>query len=135
MWKSYAQPSEIVGTVIEAQSRLPLTGVTVRFQGETSTSSTSTDESGRFVLKASESAGNLSSSLVAYLGREVVYPGVSLQTIALTKENTALDEVVVVGYGTVRKLDLTGSVVLVKDDEIAKVPSANIIESIQGKMP
>src|SRR5690606_35260343 len=95
----------------------------------------STDESGRFVLKASESAGNLSSSLVAYLAREVVYPGVSLQTIALTKENTALDEVVVVGYGTVRKLDLTGSVVLVKDDEIAKVPSANIIESIQGKMP
>lgn len=130
MWKSYAQPSEIVGTVIEAQSKLPLTGVTVRFQGETSTSSTSTDESGRFVLKASESAGNLSSSLVAYLAREVVYPGVSLQTIALTKENTALDEVVVVGYGTVRKLDLTGSVVLVKDDEIAKVPSANIIESI-----
>src|SRR5690606_15286589 len=135
MWKSYAQPSEIVGTVIEAQSKLPLTGVTVRFQGETSTSSTSTDESGRFVLKASGSAGNLSSSLVAYLAREVVYPGVSLQTIALTKENTALDEVVVVGYGTVRKLDLTGSVVLVKDDEIAKVPSANIIESIQGKMP
>ena len=130
MWKSYAQPSEIVGTVIEAQSKLPLTGVTVRFQGETSTSSTSTDESGRFVLKTSESAGNLSSSLVAYLAREVVYPGVSLQTIALTKENTALDEVVVVGYGTVRKLDLTGSVVLVKDDEIAKVPSANIIESI-----
>lgn len=135
MWKSYAQPSEIVGSVIEAQSKLPLTGVTVRFQGETSTSSSSTDESGRFVLKASESAGNLSSSLVAYLAREVVYPGVSLQTIALTKENTALDEVVVVGYGTVRKLDLTGSVVLVKDDEIAKVPSANIIESIQGKMP
>ena len=135
MWKSYAQPSEIVGTVIEAQSKVPLTGVTVRFQGETSTSSTSTDESGRFVLKASESAGNLSFSLVGYLAREVVYPGVSLQTIALTKENTALDEVVVVGYGTVRKRDLTGSVVSVKGDEIAKVPSANIIESIQGKMP
>ena len=135
MWKSYAQPSEIVGTVIEAQSKVPLTGVTVRFQGETSTSSTSTDESGRFVLKASESAGNLSFSLVGYLAREVVYPGVSLQTIALTKENTALDEVVVVGYGTVRKRDLTGSVVSVKGDEIAKVPSANIIESIQGKVP
>lgn len=135
MWKSYAQPSEIVGTVIEAQSKLPLAGVTVRFQGETSASSTSTDESGRFVLKASESAGNLSFSLVGYLAREVVYPGVSLQTIALTKENTALDEVVVVGYGTVRKRDLTGSVVSVKGDEIAKVPSANIIESIQGKVP
>ncbi|MCC2600660.1 SusC/RagA family TonB-linked outer membrane protein [Sphingobacterium sp. FBM7-1] len=135
MWKSYAQPSEIVGTVIEAQSKLPLAGVTVRFQGETSTSSTSTDESGRFVLKASEAAGNLSFSLVGYLAREVVYPGVSLQTIALTKENTALDEVVVVGYGTVRKRDLTGSVVSVKGDEIAKVPSANIIESIQGKVP
>ena len=135
MWKSYAQPSEIVGTVIEAQSKVPLTGVTVRFQGETSTSSTSTDESGRFVLKASEAAGNLSFSLVGYLAREVVYPGVSLQTIALTKENTALDEVVVVGYGTVRKRDLTGSVVSVKGDEIAKVPSANIIESIQGKVP
>ena len=40
-----------------------------------------------------------------------------------------------ISYGTVRKLDLTGSVVLVKDDEIAKVPFANIIESIQGKMP
>ena len=135
MWKSYAQPSEIVGTVIEAESKLPLAGVTVRFQGETSISSTSTDESGRFVLKASESAGNLSFSLVGYLAREVMYPGVSLQTIALTKENTALDEVVVVGYGTVRKRDLTGSVVSVKGDEIAKVPSANIIESIQGKVP
>lgn len=135
MWKSYAQPSEITGTVIEAQSKLPLAGVTVRFQGETSTSSTSTDESGRFLLKIGEATGDLSFSLVGYLAREVIYPGVSLQTIALTKENTALDEVVVVGYGTVRKRDLTGSVVSVKGDEIAKVPSANIIESIQGKVP
>src|SRR5690606_37798344 len=113
MSKSYAQPSEIVGTVIEGESKLPRAGVPVRYHGEARITSTSTAESGRFVLKASESAGNLSFSLVGYLAGEVMYPAVSLQTIALTKDNTALDEVVVVGYGTVRKRDLTGSVVSV----------------------
>src|SRR5690606_24620942 len=98
-------------------------------------SSTSTVDSGRFVLKASESAGNLSFSLVGYLAREVGYPGVSLQTVALTKEDTAVDEVVVVVYGTVSNRDLAGSGAPEMWDEIAKVPSANILESIQGKVP
>ena len=135
VWKSYAQQTEITGTVVEALSKTSLEGVTVRFEGEASEASTSTDESGQFRLTISETTGKVKFTLVGYVPSQVEYSGTALSTVVLTKENTSLDEVVVIGYGTVKKRDLTGSVVSVKGEEIAKVPSANIIESIQGKVP
>lgn len=133
--KVHAQEATITGKVVDAEEQQPLVGVTVRFVGSQTNLSTSTDEAGHFSIATKDESGKLMFTLVGYLSKEVPYKGEQSLTTSLEKEETSLDEVVVVGYGTVKKRDLTGSVVSIKGDEIAKVPSTNIIESVQGKIP
>ena len=128
-----AQTRKISGQVTDAKSGETLIGVSVLVKG--TSLGTSTDTNGKFSLNISGNAAVLVINYVGYLKEEVNAAGQTQIQIKLTPNETALNEIVVIGYGTVKKRDLTGSVVSVKGEDIAKVPSSNPLESIQGKVP
>ena len=131
----YAQDRKISGQVSDAKSGETLIGVTIQVKG--TSRGTSTDANGKFSLSIPANISNpvLLLNYVGFQKQELVVGTQSNLNIKMTPEQNDLNEVVVVGYGTVKKRDLTGSVVSIKGDEIAKVPSANPLESIQGKVP
>ncbi|MBV4357293.1 SusC/RagA family TonB-linked outer membrane protein [Pinibacter aurantiacus] len=99
---------------------------------------TVTDEKGYFKLTIPDkNAVNpvLIISIIGFKEIEVPVNGKTALNITMTEESKGLNEVVVIGYGTVKKKDLTGSVASVKGEELANVPSQNVMESIQGKIP
>ncbi|RAJ33045.1 SusC/RagA family TonB-linked outer membrane protein [Pedobacter cryoconitis] len=128
-----AQIRKISGQVTDAKSGETLIGVSVLVKG--TSQGTSTDTNGKFSLNISGNDAVLVINYVGYLKEEVHAAGQTQLQIKLAPNETALSEVVVIGYGTVKKRDLTGSVVSVKGEDIAKVPSSNPLESIQGKVP
>jgi TonB-dependent starch-binding outer membrane protein SusC len=131
----YAQEGVIKGKVIDKSNNAPLQGVTVTIAGQAS-STTLTDVSGNFALSAK---GITNPSLTfTYIGFKTITLPLSegdAGVVELEPVNSSLTDVVVVGYGTVRKRDLTGSVVSVKSEEIKKVPAGNAMEALQGKIP
>jgi TonB-dependent starch-binding outer membrane protein SusC len=131
----YAQEGVIKGKVIDKSNNAPLQGVTVTIAGQTS-STTLTDVSGNFAISAK---GITNPSLTfTYIGFKAITLPMGegdAGVVALEPVNSSLTDVVVVGYGTVRKRDLTGSVVSVKSEEIKKVPAGNAMEALQGKIP
>ncbi|WP_236263867.1 TonB-dependent receptor [Dysgonomonas sp. Marseille-P4677] len=126
----YAQNKTISGKVTDAVNE-PLIGVSVKIQG--TTVGTVTDIDGAYSLSA-KSSDVLEFS---YIGMKTQLITVGTQTsINVTLEDDAqlLSETVVIGYGSAKKRDLTGSIVSIKADEIANKPSANPLASLQGKI-
>lgn len=123
----YAQNMMIKGTVIDANND-PLLGVTIMVKG--TTTGTVTDVDGNFSIK-----GKTGETLVvSYIGmqtQEVVFRGQPLKII-LKDDAQALEEVVVVGYGTMRKKDLTGSVIQVRPDKIANENPKTVQDILRG---
>lgn len=110
-----------------------LSGVSVRSnEGATSTS---TDGDGRFVIRVPANS-TLTFSYLGYTTQEINVGGEDRQlTVTLIGETSALDEVVVVGYGVQRKEAVTGSVATIGGDNMRDVPSANISQALQGRLP
>ena len=128
-----AQIRTISGQVTDAKSGETLIGVTVLVKG--TKVGTTTDSNGKFSLSIPDNSTILTVNYIGYIGQEFNASNQKLANIKLAPNETALNEVLVIGYGTVKKRDLTGSVVSVKGEDIAKVPSSNPLESIQGKVP
>ena len=128
-----AQNRTITGIVSDAKSGETLIGVSVLVKG--TTTGTSTDTNGKFTITVPSNQAVLQINYVGYTKQEVNVGSQSQINVKLAADDTELNEVVVIGYGTVKKRDLTGSVVSVKGEDIAKVPSSNPLESIQGKVP
>ncbi|MGK6352334.1 SusC/RagA family TonB-linked outer membrane protein [Parapedobacter sp. DT-150] len=128
----FAQTRTITGTVTDATTKEPLHGVTIQVKGEPA--GTQTDAKGSFTLNVPASGSVI--LVVNYLGYMVKeVPAASSQlNISLEREDTALDEVIVVGYGTMRKRDLTGAVASVKAKDITAIPTTNVLRSLQGKV-
>lgn len=128
------QTRTISGVVTAEENNEPLAGVTVTLKG--TITATSTDASGKFQIDV-PSTGN-PELVISHTGFEeltvAVGNGASL-SLKMKKSLRQLDEVVVIGYGQVKKRDLTGAVVSVKSDEIKKIPASNVMESLQGKIP
>ena len=92
---------------------------------------TVTDFDGSFSLNV-QSAGTLVVSYIGYLTKEVAFtPGQTLN-ITIEEDATALDEVVVVGYGVQKKSDVTGSVTSINKDRLSKLPVTNVLQAVQG---
>ena len=125
------QAKKITGTVVDEQGQ-PMIGVTVRVQG--GNVGTTTDLDGKFSLNASEGSV-LVFSYIGYKDYTLNVGSRSSYSIKMVGENEALDEVVVIGYQTVRRKDLTGSVASVKGEDIAAMPVANVAQALQGKLP
>jgi len=125
---SYAQTQQVSGKVTAADGT-PIGGASITVVG--STTATQTDSSGNFKLAVSSGA-TLNVSSVGYTSQRVSIGNSSVLSIVLTHEDKTLDEVVVVGYGTVKKSDFTGSAVQIGAKEIDKRPITNVLQALQG---
>lgn len=108
-----------------------LAGVSVSVKG--STTGTSTDKNGNFTLTVPDDASLVISS-VGFESQELSVSGQTTFNVALSATSAALEQVVVIGYGTANKRDLTGSIATVKSKEIADRPSPNPLSLLQGKV-
>ena len=120
----------ITGKVTNASGN-PVSGASILIKG--TTNGTSTDQSGNYSISAPDNA-TLIISAVGYTEVEVPVAGKQEINVTLTQTAQKLDEVVVVGYGTQRKRDLTGSITSVKGEELANMPNTNPVSSLQGKV-
>src|SRR5215210_4133915 len=124
-----AQQTTVSGTVTGDAG--PMSGVSVTVKG--STKGTSTNTTGSFTLLAPSDATLVFSS-VGYISKEVAVAGRANVTVSLAASNTQLEQVVVIGYGTASKRDLTGSIVKVSGRDIGDKPSTNPVQALQGKV-
>ncbi|MBP8240450.1 MAG: SusC/RagA family TonB-linked outer membrane protein, partial [Saprospiraceae bacterium] len=99
-----------------------------------STNGTVTEIDGSYELTVSDAFVTLVVSYTGYTTQEVPLKGQTQLDVVLYEQATLINEVVVVGYGTQRKSDLTGSVTSVKADEIQKIASSNPLQALQGKV-
>ena len=123
------QSKEIKGTVTTKDGET-LVGATVMIKG--STDGTITDVNGNFKLLVPSEKSVLVVSFIGFTSKEVVLNGQSDLSIMLNAEDVGLDEVVVVGYGTVKKSDITGSVSSVSSDDLTIYPTGDAIQALQG---
>lgn len=110
----------------------PLVGVTVQVKGMNM--GTVTDASGKFLIQAPEHK-TLVFSYIGYNKREILVNKQFPAQITLNTDASGLNEVVIVGYGTQRKLDVTSSVSQVSGDDVRKTPAANLQNGLNGKLP
>ncbi len=117
---------------VKDEAGSPLPGVSILIKG--STLGVVTDASGNYVLDAPTQSGILQFSFVGMNTEEVPFNGRGTFNVLLTSSDVYLDEVVAVGYGTVKKRDLTGAVSSVKSQDITMRPGPNPMEALQGKV-
>lgn len=128
---SYQVSQVITGTVID-EGGDPIPGAGIVEKG--TTNATATNDAGEFSLKISENA-TLQIAFMGYVSQEIEVGDQRVLAITMVEDLLALDEVVVVGYGTQKKATLTGSVTTVKGADIVKSPSANVTQSLAGRLP
>lgn len=128
----FAQQS-VKGKVTDAKTGDALVGVNVMLKGSTG-SGTTTDMNGNYSLSVSSSS-TLVFSYIGYLSQDVRVGNQSVVNVSLQEDVESLDEVVVVGYGTMRKRDLTGSVSQVKAEKMAEFTVSNPVQALQGRVP
>ena len=131
MMASSSWAQKVSGTVKDANGD-PVIGATVMESG--TQNGTITDLDGNFTLDL-KNGGSLNVSYVGMKPQTIATKGKSSFEVKLEDDATTLNDVVVVGYGTMKKKDLTGSVASVKMEDIAKVAGANVLQAIQAKVP
>ncbi|MDR1258672.1 MAG: TonB-dependent receptor [Tannerellaceae bacterium] len=126
------QMRTISGVVTDA-AREPLVGVNVIVKGTTNGSITDID--GKFTITQVPPGAILQISYIGYASQEIQAGNASNLNITLLEDSKALEEVVVTGYSTQKKRDLTGSVAVVKLDEVESIVSSNVMQTLQGRVP
>lgn len=126
------QPITITGMVVDERNT-PLVGVYVVVEG-TSTG-VITDENGKYSIAVGNPNSNLVFSYVGYVSQTIAIAGKSVINVTLSEDITAFEEVVVIGYGTAKKLDVSGSIVSTNAATISEVPSTNVTAALQGRLP
>jgi TonB-linked SusC/RagA family outer membrane protein len=122
--------TEISGTVTDASSGDALPGVNVLVKG--TTRGTVTDLEGKYSIEVS--AGEvLSFSYIGYISDEVTIESQTIIDIQLAPDVKALEEIVVVGYGTQKRLEVTGAIASVGSDELTALPTATVDQALQGR--
>lgn len=129
----FAQNITISGNVKD-DTGLEVIGATIIVEGN-ATIGTTTDVDGNYVLNNVPSNGNLVFSYVGMKSQTVAVNGRSRIDVTMASDTELLDEVIVVGYGTQKKVNLTGAVSAVTGDEMVKRPVTNPATMLQGQMP
>ncbi|MDF7814195.1 TonB-dependent receptor [Hymenobacter sp. YC55] len=127
-----AQSITVRGTVKDAVTGETLPGVTVLLKG-TATGTASAND-GSYSLAVPNPDAVLTFSSVGYVAQDVPVRGSSSVDVALKADTKSLEEVVVVGYGTVAKSDVTGSVASLKGSELNRTPASSVDQLLQGKV-
>ncbi|MGB4930729.1 MAG: carboxypeptidase-like regulatory domain-containing protein, partial [Chitinophagales bacterium] len=122
----------IQGVVRDSVTNETLVGANVRLQSDP-TIGMSTDLDGAFTIVSPQPAGALVISFIGYNTKTVSFNGTLTLNILVSSEKV-LDEIIVVGYGSQKKSDITGSISSTKNEEFRDQPIANIAGSIQGKV-
>lgn len=127
-----AQNQKIRG-IVKDTSGEPLIGVNVLLKG--TTVGAITDIEGTFTLDTNADKGTLVISFIGFETKEVPVKGRNFLTVILSEDYNQLEEVIVVGYGTQKRQEITGAVSSVNRKEILTVNAANITSALQGKIP
>lgn len=126
-----AQDITVRGNVKSSDENLPIIGATVMVAG--TQHGETTDRNGNFTISVKPNA-TLTISYLGYEEQNIAVANRSSLEIVLEPETNVFDEVVIIGYGAVKKSDLTGAVASLKGDELKKNPVANVAEALQGKI-
>ncbi len=125
------QKKEITGVVKDANGE-PVIGANVSIKG--TTTGTITDIDGKFVLSVPEGV-TLQISFIGYISKDVIVGNNKTFDIQLIEDAKKLEEIVVVGFGTQKKVNLTGSVSAVSGNELSGIPATSVANMLQGKLP
>ncbi len=126
-----AQERVISGKVTSAEDGSTLPGVNVVVKG--TTNGTVTDGDGQFRINAPATAESLTFSFIGFQTQEVAIANRTVVDVVMASDVRQLNEVVVVGYGTQIKQDLTGNIASVKGDELKNIPVPNMTQALQGR--
>ena len=127
---AYAQGKSVSGTVLDKTGETVI-GASVLVQG--TTNGTITDMDGKFTLSNVSDDAVLEISFVGYKTQAIPVKGQSVFNVTLLDDTEVLDEVVVVGYGTMKKSDVTGALTRVTSSVIEERPVQNALQAMQGK--
>lgn len=129
---TFAQNLEIKGTVYDNLTKEPLPGVNITIEG--TTTGAVSDAMGKYTITVPSADATLVFSFIGYTTQKVSVQGRTIIDVTLEMSATELDEVVAIGYGNVRKKDITGSVSSVKGEALQAIPVSTAVESLTGKM-
>ena len=121
----------VTGTVVSQEDGQPIIGATIRVVG--ANVGAVTDADGKFSLSLPSGHNKLKVTYVGMMDQDVTVKGNSVRVV-LSPDETNLDEVMVVAYGTAKKSAFTGSAAVVKSDDIAKISSSNAMSALSGKV-
>jgi TonB-linked SusC/RagA family outer membrane protein len=130
-FQTLAQSVNTVTGLVTDASKVPLPGVSIAVEG--TTKGTTTDKDGKYSITSVNSNDKLVFSYVSYVAKKISINNQSIIDIILVADNKALDEVVVVGYGTVKKSNLTGSVTTIKSSDLKQTPIVSLDQGLQGR--
>lgn len=133
--KNYVENTQnnhvVTGTVVDANN-LPVIGVAVQVEG--TTTGTITDFDGKFTITLPEGNNRLSFSYIGFRTQVIEVNGQQTLNVVLEEESFNIDEVVVVGYNTVKRGQITGAVNMVKSEKLAENTSSSLEDRLQGKV-
>jgi len=124
---------QIINGIVTDEAGIPLSGANIVEKG--TTNGVTADFDGNFSIDLSDGNATLVVSYIGYTTKEVAVSGQTTVNIALEESSTGLDEVVVVGYGTQKKINLTGSVSTVQTEELTETKAPNVTELLTGRAP
>lgn len=125
-----AQEKVITGVVVSSEDGLPMTGVAI--MDKQSSNGVMTDMDGKFSIQVSPRTKSLNVSYLGYKAVDVRIEGTTMK-ITMEPDLVALDEVMVVAYGTGKKSSFTGSATVVKSDALEKIKASNVTQALQGQ--
>lgn len=127
-----AQEIKISGVITDEKDGMPMIGVSVAVTG--TTKGTITDLDGNYQISVAPDATQLTFTYVGYNTQVIDIKGQTVINVVMSEDVDVLNEVVVVGYGTQRKSDLTGAVSSVRGADLIKIPNASAEQALQGKV-
>lgn len=134
-WQAIAQSGgfTVTGRVTDSSTGEGLPGVTVLLKGTTTAAPTNAE--GAYTINLPNGTGTLVYTYIGYVAREEAVNNRTAINVQMGTDAKALQEVVVVGYGTQRAEAVTGSVSSISGDELLEVPTGNITQALQGRLP
>jgi TonB-linked SusC/RagA family outer membrane protein len=127
----YSQQNQVTGTVLSSEDNLPIVGANVLLEGQNS--GTSTDFDGNYQISANKGAV-LVFSYIGFETQKVILAGQKSIQIVLKPNTAALDEIVVIGYGTQTKKEITGAVSVIGSETIEKLNPTRVEQALQGQV-
>lgn len=128
----FSQSRVVTGRIVDQTTNQPIPGVNVSVKGTTTT--VITDAEGRYSITVPSNQATLVFSFVGYGTQEIPVGASTTLSPTLSSSQRSMDEVVVIGYGAVRRRDLTGAVSSIKNEDIVRTPTFNATEALQGRI-